>query len=227
MHVAIILDGNRRWAKERGLPTFEGHRLGINNAIEIVSSASELGIKFITLYAFSSENWNRSVDEVKYIMGLFEYYFKTKSKKLAEKNIKVQFIGDFTKAPPALKKCMDNLEKKTSKNDGLQLYIAIGYGGRPEIVRAAKKLAAMYKDGDCSLEMVDENFFNGLLYTKDAPYPDLLIRTGGEMRLSNFLLWQAAYSELYFSKKYWPEFSLDDLREAIAEFKRRERRYGL
>lgn len=220
------MDGNRRWAKKRGLPSFEGHRVGVNKAIDIAISASDLGIKFITFYIFSTENWDRSVDEVKYLMGLFEYYFKNKSKELVEKNIKVQFIGDFTKVPATLKKYIKIFENKTNNNTGMHLYMALGYGGRAEIIHAAKKLAISYKEGNCLLEEVNEDFFKNLLYAKDAPYPDLLIRSGGDLRVSNFLLWQIAYTEFYFTKTFWPDFSLDEFKEALAQFDSRERRHG-
>lgn len=226
MHVAAIMDGNRRWGKAHGLSTLEGHRAGITKAIEIVKFAEKVGIKFMTLYAFSKENWNRSVEEVSGLMYLFEHYLINKCDELAEKDVKIKFIGNFDRVPPKLKKGMSNVEAKTNSNTGVQLFLGIGYGGRDEIVNAAKKLARLYKDGRCALDEVDEDFFKTLLYAGDVPYPDLLIRTGGVYRISNFLLWQAAYTEFYFTKTFWPEFSVEELQEAITQFKGRDRRYG-
>jgi undecaprenyl diphosphate synthase len=226
MHVAIIMDGNRRWAKARGMPIIDGHRSGIKNALEIVSKASGLGITHMTFWVFSTENWNRSIEEVNGLMSLYEYYLKTKSTELVKQNIKVQFIGNFTKVSSRLKECMRKVEEKSKNCTGIQLFIALSYSGRTEMVDAAKKLASEYKSGICKLEDVDENYFRSLLYAPDAPYPDLLIRTSGEIRISNFMLWELAYAEFYFTKTLWPDFSEEELKTAVAEFQSRERRYG-
>jgi undecaprenyl diphosphate synthase len=226
MHIAVIMDGNRRWAKARGIPLLDGHRAGINNALNIASKASPLGVTHMTFWVFSTENWNRSTEEVSGLMSLYEYYLKSKSAELIKQNIKVQFIGNFTKVAPRLRTCMHKVEEQSKNCTGLQLFIALSYSGRMEIVDAAKKLAEEYKAGRCTLENVDESYFKSLLYAADAPYPDLLIRTSGEIRISNFMLWELGYAELYFTKTLWPDFSEDELKTAIAEFKSRERRYG-
>jgi undecaprenyl diphosphate synthase len=224
-HIAIILDGNRRWAKERGLPKLEGHREGVQNAGRIINAANNLGVRYMTLYIFSSENWKRSVEEVGVLMSLFESYILSKSEQLLEKNIRVQFVGDLTKISPKLLKIVEQLMKRSEENSGMNLIIALSYGGRGEIVEAAKRIAKEYKAGNCGLEEIDESYFKEFLYAK-APDPDLLIRTGGDIRISNFLLWQLAYTELYFTKTYWPDFTVQSLEEAIAEWSTRERRYG-
>jgi undecaprenyl diphosphate synthase len=225
-HIAIILDGNRRWAKERGLSKLEGHREGVQNAGRIINAANDLGMKYLTLYIFSSENWNRSVEEVGGLMSLFESYILSKSKKLIEKNIKVKFIGNLSKISPELLKIVRQLEQKSEANTGLNLLVALSYGGREEIVDATKRIAELYKNGGCELGDIDEEFFKNFLYV-NVPDPDLFIRTGGgNTRISNFLLWQIAYTELYFIDKYWPDFTEEDLKEAILALQNRERRYG-
>ena len=224
-HIAIILDGNRRWARAQGLPSLEGHREAVKNANKIIDAASEKCIKYLTLYLFSSENWNRSVEEVTGLMTLFEHYIKAKSKSWLKKNIKIKFVGNLSKVSPKITKLIEKLTEKSEKNSGMTLIIALSYGGREEIINAAKKIAAQCEEGICSVDEIDESFFKKFLYA-DVPDPDLLIRTGGNIRVSNFLLWQIAYTELYFTKKYWPDFGVKDLEEAILEFQERERRYG-
>lgn len=225
-HIAIIPDGNRRWAVKRGLPKMEGHREGLLNAGRIIKAASALGVKYMTLYAFSSENWNRSVEEVGVLMSLFESYMIAKAKQLAESNIRVKFIGNLSKLSPKLLKLIRQLEQESDENTGMNLLLALSYGGREEVVDATKKIAELYKAGDCSLWDINEDFFKNFLYA-NIPDPDLFIRTGKDnTRISNFLLWQLAYTELHFSEKYWPEFSEKDLKLAISDLQTRERRYG-
>ncbi|NRA73612.1 MAG: di-trans,poly-cis-decaprenylcistransferase [Rickettsiales bacterium] len=224
-HIAFIMDGNRRWAKSRGLPTIEGHRKAVQNVTKIVEVSDKIGIEYLTFYMFSSENWYRSAEEVKGLMSLFEFYIKKESNKLLEKNAKVTFIGNLSKLPSNLQRMVEDLMEKSSKNSGIHVILAVSYGSREEILRAAKEMAIQYKQGSYSLDKIDENLFKRFLYV-DVPDPDLLIRSGGEVRISNYLLWQIAYTELYFIEKHWPDFTVEDLEEAILEFQRRERRYG-
>ena len=224
-HIAFIMDGNRRWAREKGLPTLEGHRRAVDRANKVISAANDLGIKYLTFYLFSSENWYRSVEEVTGIMGLFESYVNSKSEYWLQKNIKIKFAGNLSKVPPRLLKIIEDLTKKAEKNTGMNVIMALSYGGSEEIAEAAKKIAMQYKEGECSLDEINEEFFKKFIYA-NVPDPDLLIRTGGDIRVSNFLLWQIAYTELYFIKKYWPDFTVQDLEEAIIELRNRERRYG-
>jgi undecaprenyl diphosphate synthase len=224
-HIAIVCDGNRRWAKSHGVSRVDGHKAGVQNIARIVESANDLGVKYITLYVFSSENWNRSVEEVGSLMSLFEIYLTSQSKKLLKKNVKIKFVGRLDKLPAKLLKSALKLEKDSEKNTGTTLILAMSYGAREEIIDATKKIAEEYKKGNCSLGEINEEFFKKFFYA-EAPDPDLLIRPGGVIRISNFLLWQIAYAELYFTKKYWPDITEEDLKEAILEFNNRERRYG-
>ena len=212
--------------KHVDLVEMNGHKEGIKNAGKIIIESNNLGLKYITFYVFSSENWYRSVEEVTGLMKLFEYYIASKSEELIKKNIKVNFIGNLSKVPRKLLKCIDKLVKKSSNNSGMNLLVALSYGGREEIVHAAKKIAIEYKQENCLLDEINEDFFRTFLYKDNVPYPDLLIRTGGDFRISNFLLWQIAYTELYFTQTYWPDFSVEELRKAIFSFQKRERRYG-
>jgi len=225
-HIAIIMDGNRRWAADRGLSTLEGHRAGVDNTDKIIIAASDLGIQHLTFYVFSSENWNRSIEEVKGLMSLLGRYIKTKNKKLLQKNIRVKFSGNFSRVSPKLLSSMEDLMEQSKDNSGMNLVLALSYGGRQEIVDATKKIAMQYKEGACSCDEINEVFFRKFLYVPEVPDPDLFIRTGGVLRTSNFLLWQMAYTEFYFIKKYWPDFTKKDLETAILEFQNRERRYG-
>ena len=226
MHIGFILDGNGRWASDRSLPRSVGHKKGAENVETILKSCRDLQITNVTLYAFSTENWNRPVFEVKALMKLFQYYLKKKLTMLYQENVKVVIIGDVRPFPKVIKDYIKNLQELTKNNDGMLLNLALNYGGRAEIVRATKAIVKAFSDGKVRLEDVDENMFAEHLYTHGQNDPDLIIRTAGEKRLSNFLLWQSAYSELYFIEKNWPEFNQEDLMDALDEFKSRRRKYG-
>ncbi len=226
VHIGIIMDGNGRYATFRGLPRTEGHKAGAETLHKISEYAGELGIKYLTVYAFSTENWKRPADEVKGIMKLLGTYLASWEKYLGGKNVRIKVVGDISRFDPALKKMIAFVEKQTEKRDGLTINIALGYGGRAEIVNAAKKVAEMYKSGELDIESLTEDDFSKLLYTKGEPDPDLIIRPGGEMRLSNFLTWQSAYSEFYFTDVLWPDFGKEHLEEAIYEYQKRHRRFG-
>ena len=226
MHVGFILDGNGRWASRRSLPRSVGHKKGAENVETILKSCRDLRISNVTLYAFSTENWNRPIFEVKALMKLFQYYLKKKLTMLYQENVKVTIIGDIGPFPKVIKDYIKNLEDLTKNNDGMMLNLAMNYGGRSEIVRATRGIVKAFSEGKVKLEDVDDKMFSRYLYTRGQNDPDLIIRTAGEKRLSNFLLWQSAYSELYFTEKNWPEFNREDLIEALDEFKSRKRKYG-
>ena len=226
MHIGFILDGNGRWASNKSLPRSFGHKKGAENVEEILKSCRDFGISNITLYAFSTENWSRPVFEIKALMKLFHYYLKKKLTMLYEENVKVVIIGDINPFPKVIKDYIKNLEKLTKNNDGMFLNLAMNYGGRSEIVRATKGIAKAVSDGILKIEDLDEDLFSQYLYTDGQKDPDLIIRTAGEKRLSNFLLWQSAYSELYFVEKNWPDFNKFDLIEALDHYKSRKRKYG-
>ena len=226
MHIGIILDGNGRWAANKGLPRAIGHKRGAENVETILKECKNLGVSTVTLYAFSTENWNRPVYEVKALMSMFKYYLNKKLINLHEENVRVTIIGDVSPFTKIIKKYIENLEKLTKNNDGMQLNLAMNYGGRDEIVRAVKKITNCVLNGSQDIEQIDEEVFSGYLDTHSQNYPDLIIRTAGERRLSNFLLWQSAYSELYFSDEAWPDFTKNDLRKAIEVYKNRTRKFG-
>jgi undecaprenyl diphosphate synthase len=225
-HVAVIMDGNGRWAKERGLPRREGHRAGAESVREAIEACTELKIDYLTLYAFSSENWNRPKTEVKALMALLERFLKDKTEELQEKNVRLQAIGrlhDLPKGP------LDQLHKTieaTSNNSGLTLVLALSYGAREEIIDGVKSILRHVRDGHLDEAMIDPDVFSKHLYTRYYPDPDLLIRTSGEMRLSNFLLWQISYSEMYIADKLWPDFRKADFHDAVAAYSNRDRRFG-
>ena len=225
-HVAIILDGNGRWAKKRFLPRTAGHAVGAKNLEKICRIAYEVGIQYLTVYAFSTENWNRSKDEVDTIMKLLDDYLNTCIQTAKENKMCCQVIGDITRLRPDMQKRIAALEEATKDNPGLHFNIAINYGGRDELVRAAKRMTADARDGRLDPEKLDQEVFNSYLDTKDSPDPDLLIRTSGEERLSNFLLWQLAYTEFYFTDVLWPDFDKAELMRAIEKYNTRDRRYG-
>ena len=226
MHVGFILDGNGRWAADKSLPRSIGHKKGAENVETILKGCRDLGISNVTLYAFSTENWSRPVFEVKALMKLFHYYLKKKLTTLYQENVKVVVIGDVRPFPKVIKDYIKNLEELTKNNDGMLLNLAMNYGGRSEIVRATKRIAKAISDGILKIEDLDEDLFSQYLYTDGQKDPDLIIRTAGEKRLSNFLLWQSAYSELYFVEKNWPDFNKFDLIEALDHYKSRKRKYG-
>ena len=226
MHVGFILDGNGRWAENKSLPRSIGHKKGAENIESILKACREFEISNVTLYAFSTENWSRPVFEVKALMKLFHYYLKKKLTLLYQENVKVVIIGDISPFPKVIKHYIKNLEELTKNNDGMLLNLAMNYGGRSEIVRATKRIVKAFSDGNIKIEDVDEHLFTKHLYTNGQDDPDLIIRTAGEKRLSNFLLWQSAYSELYFIEKNWPDFNKNDLVDALNYYKSRKRKYG-
>ncbi len=220
MHVAIIMDGNGRWAKERGLPRIEGHRRGALKVEKVVEWASNLGVDYLTLYAFSTENWKRPVEEVSFLFKLFVDFMKSKVEKMKKEGVRIRIMGSRERLPEEVLRVWDWIEDETKEGKKITTVIALNYGGRREIVDAVKKIL---ESGE---KNVDEETFRRYLYLPDVPDPDLVIRTSGELRISNFLLWQIAYSELYFTEKYWPDFEKEDLIEAIEDFKGRNRRFG-
>jgi len=225
-HVAIIMDGNGRWAKERGLSRIKGHEEGAKAVRACVEGCGELKIEFLTLYAFSAENWQRPKAEVSALMRLLERILKEKTAELVEKNVRLQAIGRLTDLPEACQKQLHRSIEQTAKNNGLTLILALSYGGRLEIIDGIKSLLRAIKQGHIDPAMIDVEMFSKHLYTRYYPDPDLLIRTSGEMRISNFLLWQLSYTEMYVTPKLWPDFGKEDLVEAVKEFSRRQRRYG-
>ncbi len=225
-HIAIIMDGNRRWAKERNLDTKLGHKEGAKTLEKIVRYANSIGIKIITVYAFSTENWKRSKEEVGALMLLLQNYLEDYSKRADTENIKINVLGDITPLSNGLQKSINKAIERTKNNTGIIFNIAFNYGGRDEITRAVKIIAEDVKQGKIDIEDIDENLISSNLYTKNLPDPDLLIRTSGEIRTSNFLPWQIVYSEFYFTNKYWPDFTEKDLDEAIEEYNRRNRKFG-
>lgn len=225
-HIAIIMDGNGRWAKKRGLPRSMGHKKGAEAVKEITKVAANLGVKYLTLYAFSTENWNRDSEEVESLMDLLRQYLKSDLKEVQENGVRIRFIGERSMLASDIVESMNRLEAETAQNDKMTLCLAISYGSRQEIVNAARKIAELAKRGDIQPEDVDVKMFSGMLYTQDIPDPDILIRTSGEQRLSNYLLWQLAYAEFFFSDVLWPDFDEKTLTDIIADFKSRERRYG-
>ena len=225
-HVAIIMDGNRRWADKKHLPRLAGHKAGVTTLKNLVSHAGSGQLPYLTVYAFSSENWNRSQEEVDYLLSLLAQVVIEELEELAANNVRLRFLGDIDSMPSNLKGSFDRAKEKTKDNNGLNLQVAINYGSRLEITQAAKHLVSDALAGKIKASDVSEALLNSYLYTSEIPDPDLIIRTGGEMRLSNYLLWQAAYSELYVTPVLWPEFSPLEFDKAIEEFSRRNRRYG-
>ncbi len=225
-HVAIIMDGNGRWAKKRGLPRTVGHAQGAKVVEQILEDADDMGIKYLTVYAFSTENWARPATEVKALMNLLRTYMKTSLAKCAKNNVRVRVIGDKSKLDADLQDSIAGLEADTAGNTGIGFQIAINYGGRDEITRAVRKIAAKAAAGEIRPEEITSESISDSLDTAGIPDPDLLIRTCGEQRTSNFLIWQCAYSEFYFTQTAWPDFTKKDLEEAIDAYNHRERRYG-
>ena len=225
-HIAIIMDGNGRWASKRGLPRRAGHREGANTLKRVVKISNEMGIHYLTVYAFSTENWNRPKEEVDALMSLLLEFLKNADKELAGENIKIKVIGESEGLTAEIKKEIIRITNKTMNNSGLTLVIALNYGSRTEITNAAARIARDVKQGTLKSEDVNEKLFSSYLYTVGTPDPDLVIRPSGEHRLSNFLLWQSSYSEFWYSDILWPDFSKKNLLEAIEEFQRRNRRFG-
>lgn len=225
-HVAIILDGNGRWAKKRGMPRTYGHAAGAKNVENICRAADELGISFLTLYAFSTENWNRPDSEVAALMRLLESYLKTCIRTASKNNMRVRMIGERSRLTEAFQKRIADLEEATADNTGLTLTVAINYGSRDEMIRAIRRLSRDVADGKVSEDDIDEELFSSYLDTEGLPDPDLLVRTGGEQRLSNYLLWQLAYGEFYFTEVPWPDFDKAELTRAVEAYNSRDRRFG-
>ncbi len=225
-HIAVIMDGNGRWAVKRGLPRVAGHKKGAEVVVQIVKAAKEFGVKCLTLYAFSTENWKRSPEEVGALMQLLRQYLDKNFKELEQNDVKIRFIGERYMLDSDIVEKMERLERRTAENKSLVLQIALSYGSRQEILTAAKKIAERVKSGDMELKDIDEQTFSDMLYTNGIPDPDLLIRTSGEQRVSNYLLWQIAYTELFFTKTLWPDFTKEELKGIIEDYQTRERRYG-
>lgn len=225
-HIAIIMDGNGRWAKGRGLPRIAGHRAGMNPVKSITKAANELGVSILTLYAFSTENWKRPKQEVEYLMRLPQEFLLGELNELISRNVRVKMIGTIEGLPSYTIEALKEAVRKTEHNTGMILNFALNYGSRAELVNSVKQIAARVKEESLTVEQIDDQLISSSLWTKDFPDPDLLIRTSGEQRLSNFMLWQLAYSELFFTDVYWPDFSVEHFHDAIREYQRRARRYG-
>ena len=225
-HIAIILDGNRRWARKRGLPTLKGHTEGADNLEKIARYCNKIGVKYLTVYCFSTENWKRTEEEVNYLMKLFAKYINDFEKRFADSNAQIRLVGDINGLPKNLQDGVKKVVEKTKNNSGLVINLCINYGGREEIVNATKIIAEKVKNGELNIDEITEETITHLLRIGDVPDPDLFIRPGGELRLSGFLLWEASYSELYFSDALWPDFNEAELDKAIIEFNNRKRNFG-
>ena len=225
-HVAVIMDGNGRWAKQRGLQRTEGHVKGVETVRKITEIASQIGIGYLTLYTFSTENWNRPKEEVDALMNLVVVAIERETPDLIKNNVRLDMIGDIERMPEFARERLTRCINDTAHCTGLTLVLALSYSSKWEILEAVKSISARVKAGELDIDDIDDACFSNSLTTRGMPDPDLLIRTGGDLRISNYLLWQIAYSELYFTPKYWPDFDKDDFCEAIFEYQRRERRYG-
>ncbi|MBQ3022383.1 MAG: isoprenyl transferase [Clostridia bacterium] len=225
-HIGIIMDGNGRWAKKRGLPRSGGHAAGAKTFEKIIEDAGDIGIKVVTVYAFSTENWSRPKDEVDALMSLLEDYLDNGLERIAGRDVKIHFIGDSAAFSDKFQKKLAHMEKATRDNGGLLLNVALNYGGRAELTNAVKQIAEEVKNGEINPDEITEDTISKHLYTSGQPDPDLIIRPSGEFRLSNFLMWQGAYSELWFSDCLWPDFSKKELLEAISDYQKRNRRFG-
>ena len=225
-HVAIIMDGNGRWAKKRGLPRVAGHRKGADSVRKAVESCDKLGVRYLTLYAFSSENWNRPQKEVDALMGLLEKFLQEKTPEMMEDNVRLTSMGRLDQLPINVRAALDFAVETTAGNTGVTMNLALSYGGREEIVDAAKSIAVRVEAGKLKPADVNNEIFSQEIYTSKMPDPDLLIRTSGELRLSNFMLWQLSYAEIFITNKLWPDFRYEDFVEAISDFTKRDRRFG-
>lgn len=226
-HVAIIMDGNGRWAAQKNLPRIAGHRRGIQSVREIVTFSRKLGIEALTLFAFSNENWNRPAPEISQLMMLLERYLMQELKTMMENEIRFRTIGQIERLPSSVLRMIRSVEEKTEKNKRMTLILALSYGGRAEMVDAVRRMMEEFQEEKISIKDLDETLFSRYLYTQEIPDPDLMIRTSGEIRISNFLLWQLAYTELYFTKTFWPDFRRKDFLLALLDYQGRERRFGL
>ena len=225
-HIAIIMDGNGRWASTQGLPRSAGHKKGAETLQEIAKAVADMGIECMTVYAFSTENWKRDKAEVDYLMNLLRQYLKSELKEIKDRGARIKVIGERDMLAPDIIEQINNLEKETLNNDKFTFCIALSYGSRAEILSAVRRTSSLVAKGDLHLDDIDENMFSNMLYTSGIPDPDIVIRTSGEQRISNYLLWQLAYSELFFTKTLWPDFTVNELKEIINDFNSRERRYG-
>ena len=227
LHIAIIMDGNGRWAKKKSLPRIQGHWAGVKTVDKVVTLCRKLDIEALTLYSFSEENWNRPPTEINTLMKILDHYLKKELERMNRENIRLNTIGHIEELPQDIQNLIDHSKNTTRENDGMVLTLALSYGGRQEILDAVKKIAARVRSGELQIEDIDFAVFESALLTESLPEPDLLIRTSGEMRVSNFLLYQIAYTELHYTKVLWPEFSEEDLLNAIIDFQNRERRFGM
>jgi undecaprenyl diphosphate synthase len=225
-HVAVIMDGNGRWAKSRGLPRIMGHQRGVDTLKDLLRCCRDWGVPALTAYAFSTENWGRPLEEVEFLMTLFERVLRKELKEMMEENVRIRFVGNLESLPPSLKAEIDRSMEETKNNLGIQFTVATNYGGRQEIIEACRAIAAKVHQGLINPEAIDEALFERHLYTFGLPYPDLLIRTSGEMRISNFLLWQMAYAEIYVTQTLWPDFDRAQFHQALSAYQQRERRFG-
>lgn len=225
-HIAIIMDGNRRWAKEKNLPSAFGHKKGVEALKTTLRACNDFGIKYLTVYAFSTENWNRKQEEVDFLMDLFAKTLKNELEEMNKENVVINFIGDLEKLNPKLQEILQNAVEVTKNNTGVRFQIAFNYGSRLELLNAVQNIAKQIKCGNIKPEDITEQMISDNLYTKNIPDPDLLIRTSGEKRISNYLLWQIAYSEIYVTEQYWPDFNRNSLAIAIEEYHNRNRRFG-
>lgn len=225
-HIAVIMDGNRRWAKEKFLPSAVGHQKGVTSLKKVVTACKDFGVKYITVYAFSTENWNRPQEEVSFLMELFAKTIANELSEMYDEGVRIRFLGDLSRASDGLRQIIRNAEDRTKNNTGVNLQIAFNYGARMELIQAVKTIATKIENKEFSVDEINEQMISDNLYTSGMPDPDLMIRTGGEMRISNYLLWQLAYSELYITEQYWPEFDENSLAESILEFGHRNRRFG-
>ncbi|HDZ91825.1 MAG: isoprenyl transferase [Deltaproteobacteria bacterium] len=225
-HVAIIMDGNGRWAKRKGLSRIHGHQRGADTVRKIVTFSREIGIRFLTLYAFSEENWKRPAHEVKALMKLLNRFLKAELEEMQENGIRLKTIGRVAKLPKSTRQILLDTVEQTSSNTGMTLTLALSYGGRQEIVDAIRKITGQIRENKISPDQIDEELVSNSLYTSGMPDPDLLIRTSGEYRVSNFLLWQISYCEIFITQTLWPDFGEDDFREALLDYQKRERRFG-
>lgn len=225
-HIAVIMDGNRRWAKQKNLPSAVGHKKGVDSLKTALQSCHKFGVKYLTVYAFSTENWNRKQEEVDFLMDLLAHTIKNELKELNENQVVISFIGDLTRLNSKLQIILDAAVEKTKNNTGVNLQIAFNYGSRDELVNAVKSISQKVLNNELSVEEITEETVSSQLYTSSVPDPDLLVRTGGEMRISNYLLWQIAYAEILVTQQYWPDFDEKSMADAILEFNRRQRRFG-
>jgi len=225
-HIAIIMDGNGRWAKERNLPRTMGHRAGVEALKAIVKEFNNLGIKYLSVYAFSTENWIRPKEEVSALMDLLVEFLEKELDELDEGNVVIDYLGDISKLPVKCQNILHKSKNKTQNNSGVHLNLCLNYGGRDEIVKSFKEIYKKIKNGDLNIDDVDEEMISKHLYTSDMPDPDMLIRPSGELRISNFLIWQCAYTEFWFSNIFWPDFRIEHLHKAIIDYQKRDRRFG-